>query len=221
MGIHYGSFVDLLLIILVVGNVLLLGSSRLVTCIQISAVEGLVVTILTVALHTGEIGVRVLALALSSMLIKVGLFPWLLVRAVRVAHIKKEIEPIIGYAASLIAGVFIIALSLWLAARLPIPGKAANSFILMVAFFTIFTGCFLIVSRTKAITQVIAYLVLENGVYLLGIPFVGEAHFLIELGVFLDLTVGIFIMGIMIHQINREFDSLDVKHLSQLSDWES
>ncbi|MBI2606474.1 MAG: hydrogenase [Deltaproteobacteria bacterium] len=221
MGIRNGSFVDFLLIALILGNLLLLGSSRLMSYIRICAAQGLLVSALTFILHRGEVSARIVVLVVGSAVLKAGLFPWLLIRAVRVAYIKKEIEPIVGYSASLIFGVLILALSLWLSARLPIHGKAAASFVPTAAFFTIFTGCFLIVSRTKAITQVISYLVLENGIYLFGLPFVGEAALLIELGVFLDLTVGVAVMGIIIYHISREFDSLDVKHLSTLKDWGS
>ena len=66
----------------------------------------------------------------------------------------------------------------------------------------------------------ISYLTLENGIYLFGLPFVGETGLLIELGVFLDLMVGVFLMGIMIHHIRSEFDSLDIRHLSSLKDFE-
>lgn len=221
MNAYNGSLVDLALIGMVLCDLLLLGSSRLATYIQVVAVQGLIVSGLAFALHPGHMTVRIVILAVGSAIFKAGVFPWLLFRAVRLAQIKKEVEPYIGYSASLFIGVLILWLSLWLSSRLPIPGQSGISFIVTVAFFTIFTGCFLMVSRTKAITQVISYLALENGVYLFGLPFIGEAQMIIELGVFLDLTVGVFVMGIIMHHISREFDSLDVRNLSTLKDWGS
>ena len=73
-------------------------------------------------------------------------------------------------------------------------------------------------SRRKAITQVVGYLVLENGIYLFGLMLIEEMPLLVEAGILLDLFVGIFVMGIVINHIRVAFDSLDTGHLSELRD---
>ena len=75
-------------------------------------------------------------------------------------------------------------------------------------------------SRTKAITQVIGYLMLENGIYLVGAALTKQAHnmYLVEFGILLDLLVGVMIMGIILHNINRTFDDVDTVYLGQLKD---
>jgi hydrogenase-4 component E len=73
-------------------------------------------------------------------------------------------------------------------------------------------------TRRKAITQVAGYLILENGIFIMGLTLVEAIPFLVEVGVLLDLLVAIFIMGIMIYQINREFASLDTARLSHLKE---
>jgi hydrogenase-4 component E len=65
---------------------------------------------------------------------------------------------------------------------------------------------------------VAGYLILENGIVIMGLTLVEAIPFLVEVGVLLDLVVGIFIMGIMIYQINREFSSLDTAQLSRLKE---
>ena len=77
-------------------------------------------------------------------------------------------------------------------------------------------GLFLIVSRKKAISQVLGYLVMENGIYVLGIWMVVEVPMLVELGVLLDAFVAVFVMGIATYQIRREFDHIDVDQLDSL-----
>ena len=81
-------------------------------------------------------------------------------------------------------------------------------------------GLFLMMSRTKAITQVIGYLMLENGIYLVGATLAGPAHnlYIVEFGVLLDLLVGVMIMGIILNDINRTFDDVDTAYLEQLKD---
>jgi hydrogenase-4 component E len=83
---------------------------------------------------------------------------------------------------------------------------------------TVFTGSLLFSTRRKAITQVVGYLVMENGVFIMGLALVEAMPLLVELGVLLDLFVGIFIMGIIINQISREFSSLDTENLSTLKE---
>jgi hydrogenase-4 component E len=84
------------------------------------------------------------------------------------------------------------------------------------AFATFLIGFFMLVSRRKAITQVIGYLLIENGAYVFGQSLAAQMPFVVELGLLLDLLVGVFVMGIVILQINREFDSIDVDQLNLL-----
>ena len=81
-------------------------------------------------------------------------------------------------------------------------------------------GLFLMMSRTKAITQVIGYLMLENGIYLTGTALTKQTHtlYVVEFGVLLDLLVGVMIMGIILHNINRAFDDVDTALLGRLKD---
>ena len=83
---------------------------------------------------------------------------------------------------------------------------------------TLFTGFILLITRRKALTQVVGYLVLENGIYLFGLLLVEEMPLLVETGILLDLFVGIFIMGIVINHITAAFDSMDTRHLAELKD---
>jgi len=82
-------------------------------------------------------------------------------------------------------------------------------------------GFFLIMSRRIAISQVLGYLVLENGVFVFGMALVPEQPYLVELGILLDIFVGVFVMGIIIFHINREFDHIDVHRLADLKDVDS
>ena len=79
-------------------------------------------------------------------------------------------------------------------------------------------GFVVLTTRRKALTQVIGYLMLENGIYLFGLTQTERVPFLLELGVLLDVFVGVFIMGIVVFHINREFDSLDSTRLAELAD---
>ena len=79
-------------------------------------------------------------------------------------------------------------------------------------------GFIVLTTRRKAMTQVVGYLLLENGVYLFGLALAQRVPPLVEMGVLLDLVVGVFIMGLVVFHMNRELESLDSTRLSALRD---
>ena len=109
-----------------------------------------------------------------------------------------------------------LGLALRIGSRLPHPESGFSTMSVPVGFFTLFVGLFLIISRRKALTQVLGYLVLENGAYVLGLAMVAEIPVLVEAGVLLDAFVAVFVMQIAIHQITAEFRSTDVDKLTAL-----
>jgi hydrogenase-4 component E len=82
----------------------------------------------------------------------------------------------------------------------------------------VFIGLVALVSRRKAVTQVVAYLVLDNGIFMFGLVLVPALPVLVEMGVLLDLFAAVFVMGVTIHNINRQFDHIDTSRMSQLND---
>lgn len=212
------SWVDALMVLLILTNLRLLGSSRIGACIRTVAVQGALLGTLSLLAHAQAITPRVLVLTAAAVLLKAIAFPWLLFRALRGAKIRREIEPFVGYTLSLLAGVAALAVSFWLSSRLPLDDAAISPLLVPVALSTILVGLFLIVSRRKALTQVLGYLVFENGIYAFGVGVAYEAPLLVELGVLLDVFVAVFVMGIAVFHISREFDSIDTTRLSALRD---
>jgi hydrogenase-4 component E len=117
---------------------------------------------------------------------------------------------------STLLGALGTAASIGFAAKLPLAEGHAQTLIVPAALSTVFAGFLLLTSRIKAITQVIGYLILENGIFIFGLLLIEAVPFLVELGVLLDLFVGVF--SIIIHHINREFASLDTRRLSALKE---
>jgi hydrogenase-4 component E len=212
------ALVDLLLVFVVLVNLTLLGSSRLAACVRYSAGQGMALGLLPLLVATHGIGVRLVLIGLVIFVLKGIVFPQLLLRAIRSADVRHEVEPIVGYAASILLGIVMLALSFWMASRLVLPRSVASPLVLPVALATILIGLFLIVSRRKAIMQVVGYLVLENGVFIFGVALAQEEPFLVEMGILLDVFVAVFVMGIMIFRISREFDHIDVDRLTSLKD---
>ncbi len=213
--------IDFVMFLLVVTNLALLESSRLKTCIWLVAFQGISLSFLPVMVgynHTGVIGLHAVFVGLISIILKGVIFPLLLMLAVRRANVRREIEPFVSYNVSIIAGVAALAAAIWLSRYLNIPASAKGSLAVPLAFFTIFVGLLIITSRKKAITQVVGYLVLENGIFTFGFAVMPHAPFVVELGILLDLLVAVFVMGIMILHISATFDHIDVSRISTLGD---
>jgi len=209
---------DVILILLVLTNLRLLGASRLGASIRTVAVQGVLLGALALLAHHNHLTVAVLVVALGGMTLKGVVFPWLLFRALRAAEVEREVEPFVGAIPSLLAGVAALGASLWLTARLPLPEPSHSSLLVAVALFSMFVGLFLIITRKKAISQVLGFLVMENGIYAFGVGLVVDSPLLVELGVLLDVFVAVFIMGIIIFHISRESDHIDTHKLSSLRD---
>jgi hydrogenase-4 component E len=204
--------------LLVITDLLLLGSSRLRSCITIAALQGAVVSLLPVLLHGDEGWVRAWSLTVGSMLLKGAVFPWLLRRVLRESGVRREVEPFVGHTLSVLVGVAALAFAVWVDARLALPASATGHAPLLIpaGLATLLVGLFLIVSRRTAVTQVLGYLVVENGVYAVGVALVGGVPLLVELGVLMDIFVAVFIMSIAAYHISREFDHIDVDQLDRL-----
>jgi hydrogenase-4 component E len=211
-------WLDTALVLLILTNLHLLGSSRISACIRGVALQAVLLGIISLLAQRADWEPRLLSLVAISMAIKAGILPWLLRRAVREVAAQTEVEPMVGFTTSLLLGLGLLGLALHLAGRLPLPGNQNMTFSVSVALFTMMVGLLLIISRRKAVMQTLGYLAMENGIYAFGLAFAVKEPLLVEMGVLLDVFVAVFVMGIAIHHISREFDHIDTDRLSVLKD---
>ncbi|HEX6807875.1 MAG TPA: hypothetical protein VF118_07790 [Gemmatimonadaceae bacterium] len=207
------SAAHLLLLLVVLTDFAVLGTSRLSACIRWIAFQGALLGVLSF-FGGGELGWNAILVAAGTIIVKAIALPAFLRWAIREASIRREVEPLIGYLASILLGGAALAVAFGLAASMP--PSVRDALEVPVALVTVIIGMIVLMTRVKAITQVIGYLMLENGVYLFGIRLARHVPFLIEAGVLLDVFVGVFIMGIVVFHINREFDSISSANLSEL-----
>jgi hydrogenase-4 component E len=213
---NMNKWLELVTVLFFLTNLAMLGLGELGACVRTVAFQGILLGIFTLIVREGDLSVRLLVLSVLSMGLKGFVFPFLLLRSIREAGVRREVEPFVGFVTSVIAGLGMLAAAIWMSRQIPAPWTAMSSLQIPVALSTIFTGLFLVVSRRKALTQVIGYLVFESGIYMFGITAVGEIPFLVEFGVLLDAFVAVFVMGIAMNHISREFDHIDADQLSSL-----
>lgn len=205
---------NLILLFVILFNFFILGTSRLNTCIRSVALQGALLSLLPLFLHT--LTFHTYLLAVGAFLLKGLLMPWLLFRAIRQVKIRREVEPRIGYIPTLLLGALTTAGAFIFGDRLPLLPEHLHSLFIPAALSTLAAGFLMLITRRKAIAQVLGYLMFENGIFIFGTLLAETMPFLVEMGVLLDMLVAIFVMGIVMHHINREFSTLNTEQLSLL-----
>jgi hydrogenase-4 component E len=211
-ALYDGAFVLILLL-----NLATLGSSRLDTTIKSVALQG-ALTGLMPAWFALQSGVwHLLVLAIVGSLIKGIVIPLMLFRAMREAGVRRESEPYLGFTVTVVIGTALTIACFTLAGELG-GALGVSRLHLPVALSTICAGSLLMLVRRKAMTQIVGYLLMENGIFLLSLALPYDVPAPIEVGILLDLIVAVFVMGIAVFQINREFDSMAVHHMEELKE---
>ncbi|HIJ82452.1 MAG TPA: hydrogenase [Desulfuromonadales bacterium] len=210
------SLADQLLVMVLLINFISLGTSRLIFSIRAVAVQGVLLGILPGLMH--PFSWHLVAITVVIIAVKGFVIPLLLSRAVRSAEIRREFEPFLGYVPTLLLGAIFTALSFGFAGKLPMLPEHQNYMFVPASIATLMTGFLVLTTRRKAISQVIGYLVMENGIFIFGLLLAEAMPIMVEAGALLDLLVGTFVMGIVINQISREFSSLDTSLLTSLKE---
>ena len=211
------SFLNALLVIVLLLNFLALGTSRIRALINAAAAQGILLGLMPFFIHP-EFRFQTLAIAIATITLKGIAIPQMLFKALRDAQIKREVEPLIGTLPTMLLGALGAAAAMALTAWLPLASHQAELLIIPASFTTILTGILLLTTRIKAISQATGYLILENGIFIFGLLLLDAMPFLVEAGILLDLFAGIFVISIIINHINREFASLDTRRLASLKD---
>lgn len=220
--------VDLLLVAVLVLNFFVLLSTRLRSVVFAVAAQGLLLAAVYPVAHLGAAAPlspgeedsfaagRLLALAAVMAAVKGFIIPRMLFRAVRRAEVRGRVESLLGVAPTLLLGAVGTALAVAFAGRLPLKPDHGGHLVVGASLATVLAGFLLLATHRQALMQVVGYIVLENGVFIFGLLLVDALPFLVEVGVLLDLFVGVFVMEIIIHHISRALPEASAEHLSAL-----
>jgi len=211
------SLIDPILVAVLLLNLFALGNSRIMTVIRVVGVQGALLGILPLLVHE-HFGLLPLVVSLLTVALKGLVIPFMLLRAMREAQIRREVAPSVGFLPSMILGAFSIGFSVLLAQELPMTQAHLGLLLVPASLSTVLIGFIMLTTRYKAISQVVGYLILENGIFIFGMLLVEAMPLMVELGVLLDLFVGIFVITIIVNHINEAFSSMDTRKLSALKE---
>ena len=209
---------DFLLMIIALLGLAALGSSNLTWCIRTVAAQGIMLGVLLTVTHTHEMDLNLISLVLVSIILKGFVFPWFLFRSMRETRLHKEVQPYLGFTVSLVLGAVSMGVAFAVSNLLELPNVTSSRFIVPVSLANVFMGLLLLIGRKKAVSQVLGYLVIENGIFVFSLALATRLPALVEMAVLLDLFAAVFVMGITVYQISREFDHIDSSKLRELQD---
>ena len=212
------SATDQLLVLVLLINILILGTRRTNIAIRAIAAQGIVLGLLPLMTHSFQS--HILFITIIVLLAKGILIPWLLLGALRRIESNEDLQPIFGYSGNIMAGAVTTVLAFVFAAKLPVAPMHQGLLIVPASLATILSGLIALANRRKAINQVVGYLMLENGIFIFGLLLTEAMPLMVEAGALLDLIAGIFVMGLIIRQINREFASIDTSRMTALREVE-
>lgn len=222
------QLLDLLLIMVLLFNFFVLVTNRLPNAIFLVGLQGAAIGLMPLLTHVvndpnGKLDPRVTMLAVATVAIKGLAIPRMLFVALRAVGIQREIHPIFGFIPCLLLGLVGTGLALLFSSTLPLTESHSGPgiferLLVPTALSTVLCGFLILVTRVRAITQALGYLMLENGIFLFGLLLVEAMPFQVEIGVLLDLFVAIFVMGIIIQHISRGFESDSTQYLQSLKE---
>jgi hydrogenase-4 component E len=208
---------DTILTLVLLSVLFSFGSSHLPRLIKLVAFQGIVVSMIPFLLgHDMTAGGIIFTLA--TIAIRGIIIPMSIITAINRVDIKREVQSIIGYHASIVCGLLLILAATYIGKNLNIPAIKDYTLLFPTAIALLVAGMFLLMSRRNAIAMVLGYITMENGIYLVGTTISVKARHIVEFGILLDILAGVMIMAIILQNIKQTFDDVDTAHLRSLKE---
>jgi len=194
----------------------MLAQRRIVTLVNLLATQGAILSLATVLLawRTGENHLY-LSAALT-LALKVILLPWLLHRLIRRLDVYWDTETVINAPSTMLIGLLVVIFAFGLAQPITALASTATRSTIGIAIAVILLSFLTMITRRKAMSQVVGFLSMENGLFFGAMSTTYGMPMVVELGVALDVLVAMLVLGVFFFQIREQFDSLDLHHLESL-----
>jgi hydrogenase-4 component E len=196
----------------------MLSQRRILSLIHLFTLHGatLVATALVVAFATNEN--HLYFSAALTFLLKVVLIPWILHKLIRRLNVKWDVEPLINVPTTMLIGIMLVIIAFNVALPIAQLSSSIARGTLGIALACILLSFMMMITRSKAVPQVIGFLAMENGLFFAATAATNGMPMIVELGIALDILVGILILGVFMFQIRERFDNLDIHNLENLKE---
>lgn len=215
---YHLQIVNLLAALLLLISFAMLSQRRVVALVTLFAWQGAALATSTAIVAWSTDQHHLYYSAALTLLLKVIAMPWYFYRLVRKLNVNRVVEPMINIPTTMLIGIVLVVFAF----NLSLPISALSSTItkstLGIALASVLLSFMMMITRRKAVPQVIGFLAMENGLFLAATSATYGMPMVVELGIALDVLVGTFIFGIFFFHIRETFDSLDIKHMEKLKE---
>lgn len=210
--------INLLAALLLLIAFAMLAQRRILSLINLFAWQGALLTLSTVIVAWSSAQHHLYYSAALTLLLKVLLLPWLLHRLIRKLNVRWDVETLINIPTTMLMGLALVIFAFNLAAPISQLAEGITRGLIGIALASVLLSLLMMLTRRKAVTQVVAFLALENSLFFAATSATQGMPLVVELGIALDVLVATFIFGIFFFQIRETFDSLDITHMEKLKD---
>jgi hydrogenase-4 component E len=212
------QFINLLAALLLLIAFAMLTQRRILSLINLFAWQGAVLALSTFVVAWSTAQHHLYYSAGLTLLLKVILLPWLLHRLIRRLNVRWDVETLINIPTTMLVGIALVIFAFNLAAPISQLAEGITRGLIGIALASVLLSMLMMLTRRKAVSQVVAFLSLENGLFFAATSATQGMPLVVELGIALDVLVATFIFGIFFFQIRETFDSLDITHMEKLKD---
>ena len=213
-----GQIINVFAAVLLLVSFAMLAQRRILSLIDLFAAQGFVLCLSTafVAWATGQ--THLYWSAGLTFLLKVLLLPWILHRLIRRLDVKWDVETLINIPTTMLVGLVLVIFAFNLAQPVSELAGTVTRGTLGIALAAVLLAFLMMITRSKAVPQVIGFLSMENSLFFAATAATYGMPMVVELGIALDVLVGVIILGVFFFQIRERFDSLDIHHLEKLKE---
>ncbi|MCA8142989.1 formate hydrogenlyase [Burkholderia multivorans] len=210
------QLINFLAAVLLMLSFAMLSQRRVLSLIHLYTLQGVALVSANLILGFVTDDVHLYVSAGLTLMLKVGVIPWFLYRFVRRLDVKADVEPLINIPTTLLIGIVLVIIAFNVAAPISQLATSVARGTLGIALACVLLSFMAMITRAKAIPQVIGFLSMENGLFFAAAAATNGMPMIVELGIGLDVLIGILILGVFMFQIREQFDSLDIHHLEKL-----
>ena len=201
---------------MLVSAYLMVGQKALFTTIRLYGLQSLLLAVVATTMAISESRHELFVTVALTVVLKTILIPWFLMRTVDRIGIQREIEPFLNVPVSLLICLGLTVVGYRVSTGFEQGSKQVTHHLIGVALSLLLIGMFLMVTRKKAITQILALLTVENAVFLVAVGVTTGMPLVVEFGIAFDVILAVLVLGILVQRIVGRFESMDVSRLSNL-----
>ncbi|HZU76931.1 MAG TPA: formate hydrogenlyase [Dehalococcoidia bacterium] len=212
------QFIHLAAAVLLLLSFAMLTQRRILSLLDLFATQGAVLAASTAIVAYSSGRAELYYSAALTFALKVLLLPYILHRLLRRLNVRWEAEPLLNVPTTLLVGLLLVIFAFALAQPISQLATTLTRSTLGIAIAVVMLSLLMMITRRKAVSQVVGFLALENGLFFAATSATYGMPMVVELGIALDVLVGVLILGVFFFQIREQFDSLDLRHLEALKE---